>query len=53
MDGTIFRLVFIPDEFREVVSGRAWLRAMLDAEAALALSEAHRALDFCRQEVRS
>jgi 3-carboxy-cis,cis-muconate cycloisomerase len=40
MEGTIFRPVFIPDEFREVVSGRAWLQAMLDAEAALATAEA-------------
>ena len=40
MDGTIFRPVFVPDEFREAVSGRAWLQAMLDAEAALATAEA-------------
>ena len=36
MDGEIFRPIFAPDEFREAVSGRAWLQAMLDAEAALA-----------------
>jgi hypothetical protein len=53
MDGTIFRPVFVPEEFSEAVSGMSWLRAMLDAEAALAYSEAHRALDFCREEVRS
>ena len=40
MDGTIFRPIFVPDEFREAVSGRAWLQAMLDAEAALATAEA-------------
>jgi 3-carboxy-cis,cis-muconate cycloisomerase len=40
MDGGIFRPVFVPDEFREAVSGRAWLQAMLDSEAALATAEA-------------
>jgi 3-carboxy-cis,cis-muconate cycloisomerase len=40
MDGGIFRPIFVPDEFREAVSGRAWLQAMLDAEAALATAEA-------------
>jgi 3-carboxy-cis,cis-muconate cycloisomerase len=40
MEGTIFRPIFVPDEFREAVSGRAWLQAMLDAEAALATAEA-------------
>ena len=40
MDGEIFRPIFVPDEFREAVSGRAWLQAMLDAEAALATAEA-------------
>ena len=40
MDGTIFRPIFVPDELREAVSGRAWLQAMLDAEAALATAEA-------------
>jgi 3-carboxy-cis,cis-muconate cycloisomerase len=39
MEG-IFGPIFVPDEFREAVSGRAWLRAMLDAEAALATAEA-------------
>jgi 3-carboxy-cis,cis-muconate cycloisomerase len=39
MDGGIFRPIFVPDEFREAVSGRAWLQAMLDAEAALATAE--------------
>jgi 3-carboxy-cis,cis-muconate cycloisomerase len=37
----IFRPLFVPDEFREAVSGRSWLQAMLDAEAALAVAEAH------------
>jgi len=40
MDGGIFRPIFVPEEFRQAVSGRAWLRAMLDAEAALATAEA-------------
>ena len=40
MDGEIFRPIFAPDEFREAVSGRSWIQAMLDAEAALAVAEA-------------
>jgi len=40
MEGGIFGPIFVPDEFREAVSGRAWLQAMLDAEAALAKAEA-------------
>jgi 3-carboxy-cis,cis-muconate cycloisomerase len=40
MDGGIFRPIFVPEEFRRAVSGRAWLQAMLDAEAALATAEA-------------
>ena len=40
MGGGIFRPIFVPDEFREAVSARAWLQAMLDAEAALAKAEA-------------
>ena len=40
MDGEIFRPIFVPDEFREAVSGKAWLQAMLDAEGALATAEA-------------
>ena len=44
MDGEIFRPVFVPDEFRDVVSGRSWLQAMLDAEAALATAEARAGL---------
>ena len=38
MAGELFGPIFVPDEFREAVSGRAWLRAMLDAEGALALA---------------
>jgi 3-carboxy-cis,cis-muconate cycloisomerase len=38
--GKLFRPIFVPDEFREAVSGRAWLEAMLDAERALAVAEA-------------
>ncbi len=44
MEGEIFRPVFVPDEFGEVVSGRSWLQAMLDAEAALAAAEARTGL---------
>lgn len=40
MTGELFRPIFVPDEFREAVSGRAWLQAMLDAEGALAVAEA-------------
>jgi len=40
MAGQLFRPLFVPDEFREAVSGRAWLRAMLEAEGALAIAQA-------------
>jgi 3-carboxy-cis,cis-muconate cycloisomerase len=33
---SLFRAIFVPDELRDAVSGRAWLQAMLDAERALA-----------------
>ena len=36
----LFGPLFAPDEIREAVSGRAWLAAMLEAEAALARAEA-------------
>jgi 3-carboxy-cis,cis-muconate cycloisomerase len=36
----LFGPIFIPVEFREAVSGGAWLEAMLEAEAALARAEA-------------
>ena len=32
----LFGPIFVPDRFREAVSGSAWLQAMLDAEARLA-----------------
>lgn len=35
-DESLFRPIFVPEELREAVSGRAWLQAMLDAERALA-----------------
>jgi len=38
MSGELFGPIFVPDAFREAVSGRAWLQAMLDAEAALAVA---------------
>src|ERR671913_2260564 len=44
MAGELFGPIFVPDEFREAVSGRAWLRAMLDAEGALAMAQARTGL---------
>lgn len=35
-EGGLFGQIFVPDELREAVGDRAWLQAMLDAEAALA-----------------
>jgi 3-carboxy-cis,cis-muconate cycloisomerase len=40
MSEELFRPIFVPDKFRETVSGRAWLGAMLEAEGALAHAEA-------------
>lgn len=39
MSESLFGPIFVPDVFREVVGGRAWLQAMLDAERALAAAE--------------
>jgi 3-carboxy-cis,cis-muconate cycloisomerase len=36
----VFERIFVPAEFREAVSDRAWLQAMLDVERALAAAEA-------------
>jgi 3-carboxy-cis,cis-muconate cycloisomerase len=36
----VFESIFVPAEFREAVSGRAWVQAMLDVERALAAAEA-------------
>jgi 3-carboxy-cis,cis-muconate cycloisomerase len=36
----LFTPIFVPDALREAVAGDAWVRAMLDAEAALAAAEA-------------
>ena len=44
MTGDLFGPIFVPDRFREAVSGKAWLQAMLDAEAALAVAEARAGL---------
>ncbi len=44
MTGELFRPIFVPDRFREIVSGRAWLQAMLDVERALAVAEARAGL---------
>ncbi len=38
MSSDLFAPIFVPDELREAVSGRAWLQAMLDAERALAIA---------------
>jgi len=40
----LFRPIFVPDEFKEAVSGTAWLRAMLEAEGALAVAQARAGL---------
>ncbi|HSK99945.1 MAG TPA: 3-carboxy-cis,cis-muconate cycloisomerase [Rubrobacteraceae bacterium] len=40
MSEALFGPIFVPEEFRETVGGRAWLRGMLDAEAALAVAQA-------------
>jgi len=44
MSEGLFRPIFVPDKFRETVSGRAWLGAMLEAEGALAHAEAQAGL---------
>jgi len=44
MSESLFGPIFVPDEIRESVGGRAWLLAMLDAEAALAVAEARAGL---------
>src|SRR5918999_1406864 len=44
MTEDLFRPIFVPNKFREAVSGRAWLGAMLEAEAALAGAEARAGL---------
>ncbi|CAA9431319.1 MAG: 3-carboxy-cis,cis-muconate cycloisomerase [uncultured Rubrobacteraceae bacterium] len=44
MSESLFRPIFVPDEIREAVSGRAWLQAMLDAEGALAVAQARAGL---------
>jgi 3-carboxy-cis,cis-muconate cycloisomerase len=44
MSENLFGPLFVPDEIREAVGGRAWLQAMLNAEAALAIAEARAGL---------
>jgi 3-carboxy-cis,cis-muconate cycloisomerase len=44
MAGELFRPIFVPERFSEVVSGRAWIRAMLEAEGALAVAQARAGL---------
>lgn len=44
MSEELFRPIFVPDVFRAAVGGRAWLSAMLKAEAALAVAEARAGL---------
>jgi 3-carboxy-cis,cis-muconate cycloisomerase len=44
----LFSPLFVPDELREAVSGRAWLQAMLDAERALAVATGTEGVaEFC------
>src|SRR5829696_1193255 len=40
MAGELFGPIFVPERFSEAVSGRAWLRAMLEAEGTLAVAQA-------------
>jgi 3-carboxy-cis,cis-muconate cycloisomerase len=40
----LFGPIFVPDRFAEAVSGRAWIRAMLEAEGALAVAQARAGL---------
>ena len=44
MSEDLFGPIFVPDRFREAVSGSAWLQAMLDTEGALALAQARAGL---------
>jgi 3-carboxy-cis,cis-muconate cycloisomerase len=44
MSEELFRPIFVPDKFREAVSGKAWLHAMLEAEGALAVAQARAGL---------
>src|SRR5215210_9416371 len=44
MAGELFRPIFVPERFREAVSGRAWIGAMLEAEGALAVAQARAGL---------
>ncbi|MBA3423859.1 MAG: 3-carboxy-cis,cis-muconate cycloisomerase [Rubrobacter sp.] len=44
MSEELFAPIFVPDDIREAVGGRAWLQAMLDAERALALAAARAGL---------
>ena len=44
MSEDLFGPIFVPDRFREAVSGSAWLQAMLDMEGALAVAQARAGL---------
>ncbi|MFL5990464.1 MAG: 3-carboxy-cis,cis-muconate cycloisomerase [Rubrobacteraceae bacterium] len=44
MSEDLFGPIFVPDRFREAVSGSAWLQAMLDTEGALAVAQARASL---------
>jgi 3-carboxy-cis,cis-muconate cycloisomerase len=44
MSEDLFGPLFVPDGIREAVGGQAWMQAMLDAEAALAIAEARAGL---------
>jgi 3-carboxy-cis,cis-muconate cycloisomerase len=43
-EGGLFGQIFLPDNLSEAVGDRAWLQAMLDAEAALAAAQAESGL---------
>lgn len=44
MSEALFGPIFVPDDIREALGGRAWLQAMLDAEGALAIAQARAGL---------
>jgi 3-carboxy-cis,cis-muconate cycloisomerase len=44
MAGELFRPIFAPERFVEAISGRSWIRAMLEAEGALAVAQARAGL---------
>ena len=51
-DGVVFDALFVPDRVLAELSDRAWLQAMLDSEAALAVAEAAVGTDPVRRRPR-